>query len=71
MSKIDDLILSFDGFISEYLVSYEQIKEEFRLKALAAQKRYWDARELPRKKKKKVRKQAAAEFDFYSRLSNY
>ena len=57
----------------EMAMSFQEMEkksnEEFKKRAEQAQKKYWDACKYPRKVKKKMRKEAIAEYNFYTQLS--
>lgn len=52
-----------------FMEEEKERQKEFKRRAEEARKLYWDACKLPRKKKKAVRKEARADFYFYSELS--
>lgn len=59
------------GFMSYFVIAQQETEEmcaEFTKRKEEASKRYWDATKLPRKKKKAVRKEAAADYQLYSIL---
>ena len=54
---------------ASFMNLYDISLKEFEIKAEEAKKLYWDACKYPRKKKKKIRKQAKADFELYTILS--
>ncbi len=61
MSYVLHSMLTLEQENKEMLVEFNKRKDD-------AAKRYWDATQFPRKKKKEIRKKAKADYLFYSML---
>lgn len=57
------------GLYAIFKAQEEKMCKEFDQRAEEARKLYWDACKYPRKKKKKIRKQAVEDFRFYKQLA--
>jgi hypothetical protein len=55
--------------VKSFLIAEEQMRQDFLEKAEEARQLYWEACKYPRKKKKKIRKRARAEYELYWILS--
>lgn len=65
MSKLLQYLTLSLGFIQQE----HEANEEFKRRAEEARKKYWDACKYPRKTKKRMRKEAIADYNFYMQLS--
>ena len=61
--------LSSRPFMNEYFILENTTCPEFTNKVEEARKLYWDACKYPRKKKKKIRKEATTDYALYMYLS--
>jgi IMP dehydrogenase/GMP reductase len=62
-------IASMGAMMANMVIEQQKQQEEFKRRAEEARRAYWDATKLPRKTKKKVRKQAREDYFFYTVLS--
>jgi len=54
-----------------FLEGEREMREEFKRHAEVALQKYFDARNLPRKKKKIAKKEALADYSFYINLAEF
>ena len=64
--KLKEMNNLINSILYLYCEPYLKMQEEFAKKKEEARKKYWDACKLPRKKKKKQRKEAISEYNLYS-----
>lgn len=57
------------GLVSMFTNEHSEMYVEFKRRREVARKKYWDACNYPRKTKKKMRKEAKFDFQFYDWLS--
>lgn len=57
--------------LRDYHAIERKMKQIDTRKIEEARKRYWDARNLPRKKKKQARKEAVIDFNFWKSMAEY
>jgi len=57
--------------LHSFLEEEKEMSEEFERRAEVARQKYFNARNLPRKKKKIVKKEALADYSFYKNLANF
>lgn len=57
--------------LHSFLENEREMNEEFEKRAEAARQKYFDAHNLPRKKKKIAKKEAQTDYSFYKNLANF
>lgn len=62
VSNMMAMVIAFDS-------QQEEMCAEFKSRANKAAEKYWDACKYPRKKKKKIRKEARVDYYFYMSIS--
>ena len=62
------IIMSMLNYLYGTVLMFHTFEEDSTRKKEQARELYWDACKLPRKQKKKVRKQAKSDFELYSIL---
>ena len=59
------------GLANGFLAQQKLVNQEFDNRAEAAKQAYWDACKLPRKQKKKARKEAIFNYNFYKAIQQW
>lgn len=62
---------SLEFILHDFYAIDREMEETGKEKMEEARKKYWDACNLPRKKKKQARKEAVLDFNLYKAMSEY
>lgn len=55
---------NYREWILEFVTTQAEVQKSFEKRREEARKKYWDACKYPRKKKKRIRKEAKEEYNF-------